>query len=135
MSPAAIAWVALAIAAGGALGAVARLWVSDRITRRHAGEFPWGTLLVNLSGAFAIGLLAGWRGIPHPGAIDDLAWAGLVVGLLGSYTTVSTFALQTLQLAGSGRGGVALGNIAASVAGCLLFAVMGLAAGAGLGGG
>lgn len=135
MTPAAIALLVLAIAIGGGLGAVARLWLSDRVSRWHGGGFPWGTLLVNLSGAFAIGLLAGWRGIPQPGAIDDLAWAGLVVGLLGSYTTVSSFALQTLQLGGSGRRGAALGNVVASVLGCLLFAVMGLSAGAALGAG
>lgn len=133
MTPAALALLVLAVAVGGALGAVMRLWLSDRITRWHGAVFPLGTLVVNLSGAFAIGALAGWRGIPEPGAVEDLAWAGLVIGLLGSYTTVSSFALQTLQLVASGRRGAAAANIVVSVLGCLIFAVMGLALGAGLG--
>jgi fluoride exporter len=135
MTPTALALLVLAVAVGGALGAAARLWLSDRVTRWQSGDFPWGTLVVNLSGAFAIGLLAGWRGIPPPGAVDDLAWVGLVIGLLGSFTTVSSFALQTLQLGAGGRRRAAVGNTVASVLGCLLLAIMGLAVGAGLGGG
>jgi len=120
---------------GGGLGAIARLWVSNRVTRWAGGDFPWGTLVVNFSGAFVIGVLAGWLGVPEPGALDELLWAGLVIGLLGSYTTVSSFALQTLQLGGSGRRTAAVWNVLGSVLGCLVFIAMGLAAGAGLGGG
>lgn len=125
----------LAVAIGGALGSVARLWLSDRIRRRCGPGFPWGTLAVNLSGAFAIGLLAGWRGVPVPAATVDLLWLGGVIGLLGSYTTVSSFALQTLQLWDLGHRRGAAWNVLVSVAGCLLAAVAGVAAGVVLGGG
>lgn len=133
MTPAALVVLILAIAVGGAAGAVARLWVSNRITRWRGGDFPWGTLLVNLSGAFVIGVVAGWLGVPEPGALGDLLWAGAVVGLLGSYTTVSSFALQTLQLGGSGQRSAAVWNVLGSVLGCLLCVVMGLAFGVALG--
>lgn len=135
MTPAALALLVLAIAVCGALGAVARLWVSNRVTQWRGSDFPWGTLVVNLSGAFVIGVVAGAFGMPEPGALDELLWAGLVIGLLGSYTTVSSFALQTLQLGGSGRRTAAVWNVLGSVLGCLLFIVMGLAVGAGPGGG
>lgn len=130
-----VSLLVLAIAVGGALGSVARLWVSDRVRRRCGPGFPWGTLAVNLSGAFAIGVLAGWRGVPMPGATSDLLWLGLVVGLLGSYTTVSSFALQTLQLWDVGLRNAAAWNVLASVAGCLLSAIAGVAAGILLAGG
>lgn len=104
---------------GGALGGMARVWVSTRVAHGHGVVFPWGTLVVNVSGAACIGVLAGLLGVgtePPPGGI---AWAGLVAGLLGSYTTVSSFSLQTLALFRQGEPLRALANVAASLLLCL----------------
>lgn len=132
---AALALVALAIGAGGAAGAVARLWVSDRLARAVGLDFPWGTLAVNLAGAFLIGALVGWRGLPAGQPAFDLWWAGLVIGLLGSFTTVSSFALQTLQLVQTGHRRRAASNVLATVGGGLVAGLAGLALGHLLGGG
>lgn len=106
------------IISGSALGAMLRLWVVN-IVSRHSDSFPWGTLLVNISGAFLIGLLSGliqqapqWAG--------STSWQLLVPGLLGSYTTVSSFSVQTLALLRESRVREALFNIAGSVGLCLL---------------
>lgn len=106
----------LAIAAGGAMGAVLRYgvggWVQDtRLAepgRWFGAALPWGTLVVNLSGCLLIGLLAGLmqrRLLVHP----DLR-ALVLIGLLGGYTTFSTFALETLRLVQEGSLGAALAN-------------------------
>ena len=123
--------VIAAVALGGGLGSVARFWVSGVVAGRYGEIFPWGTLVVNVTGAAAIGVLAaallapdaqapGTHVIAHP-----TLWAGLVVGFLGSYTTVSSFSLQTLALARSGETGRALGNIALSLGLCLAAAAGG----------
>lgn len=104
-------YVYLLIALGGALGGVARFWLTGFVGRRIGESFPWGTLAVNVSGAFLIGLL--WAA-----AGDSPAWRYLAYGLLGSYTTVSAFSLQTLTLARDGRPAAALGNVALSLAAC-----------------
>ena len=115
------ALVALAlVAVGGGLGSMARFWVSGVVARRYGETFPWGTLAVNVTGSAAIGvvaalLLSDGADITGQGA----AWAGLVVGVLGSYTTVSSFALQTLALARSGETRHALANVALSLLLCL----------------
>ncbi|MCS6878461.1 MAG: CrcB family protein [Geminicoccaceae bacterium] len=75
------------------LGGIARYAVSGAVARRIGETFPWGTLVVNLSGAFAIGLLA-----RAPVLGDAGARAALLTGFLGCYTTVSSLALQTLFL-------------------------------------
>jgi CrcB protein len=101
------------VALGGAVGSVARVWLAGAITQRLGAGFPWGTLVVNATGALAIGVLAAtMRGAPE-------AWLLLVVGILGSYTTVSSFSLQTLALARGGQPGLAACNVAASLGLCL----------------
>ncbi|MBF8223740.1 fluoride efflux transporter FluC [Halomonas sp. 328] len=77
---------------GGALGGMGRVWLGQWVGRRAPSDFPWGTLAVNLLGALALGVIAA-RGV-MPGAF----WALAAVGLLGSFTTVSSFAYQTLTL-------------------------------------
>ena len=129
--------IALAhVAVGGGLGSMARFWVSGVVARRHGETFPWGTLAVNVTGSAAIGVaaavfLAAEGGISGQGT----AWAGLVVGVLGSYTTVSSFALQTLALARSGETRRALANVALSLLLCLGAAAGALAVTAALIGG
>ncbi len=85
------------VAVGGALGGMARFFVSGIVARRVGETFPWGTMAVNVSGACAVGAVAAaassgfaFHG-PH-------AWALTVTGFLGCYTTVSSFSLQTLAL-------------------------------------
>lgn len=108
------------VALGGGIGAVARFWVSARIARRFGEGFPWGTLVVNVTGAAAIGVLAALLLVPETHAVQHRGiWTALVIGTLGSYTTVSSFSLQTLGLARSGRPAHALANVALSLGLCL----------------
>ena len=85
----------IAIMLGGALGGMARFAVTTWLERIAGGAFPWGTLAVNISGSALIGALAAFF---PPATALSLPWALLVIGLLGSYTTVSSFSLQTLNL-------------------------------------
>jgi CrcB protein len=120
----------LLVALGGAIGACGRFWLSGMIARRVGETFPWGTLVVNVTGALTIGLLAA-RFLTAEGVAEPwrLAWIGLVVGVLGSYTTVSSFSLQTLALARAGEGRRAALNVVASLSLCLGAALAGHQAG------
>lgn len=125
----------IAVALGGALGGAARLWVSGFVGRLIGEAFPWGTLAVNVSGAFAVGVLAGIFAAPQAMPDWQLAlFGGAVIGVVGSYTTVSSFSLQTLSLLRSGQTRRAIGNIVASVALCLAAVALGLGAAQWLGG-
>jgi CrcB protein len=108
----------LAISVGAVLGANARYLVGGWVTDRFGTSFPIGTLLVNVTGSFAIGLfltLIGERLV-----VADW-WRPLVaIGFLGSYTTFSTFSFETLALVQSGSWGLAGLNVVGSVAGCLV---------------
>jgi fluoride exporter len=112
------------VALGGAAGALLRVWVTAAIDRRAGARLPWGTLAVNLTGSAVLGFAAalalahGWIG--HP------VWLGLAAGVLGSYTTVSSFALQGHALAAEGRGRAASVYAAVSVAGCIAVGAAGL---------
>ena len=108
----------LAIAGGGALGSLARFWVSTGIYQLFGRSFPWGTLVVNVSGSFVMGFL-------FVLFLERLAaapeWrAAVLVGFLGAYTTFSTFSIETLSLMEEGLLLKALLNVAASVLVCLL---------------
>ncbi len=123
-------WIAL----GGALGSVARYWIAlwaIPISR----SLPWGTILINIAGSFAIGFfgtltLAHGR---HP--VPETARLFFMVGVCGGFTTFSSFSLQTLDLLRMGAPGRALINIAASVLLCLGAVAIGHYAGAVLNGG
>jgi CrcB protein len=106
----------------GAFGAVARLLVEDVVSSRLPLTFPVGTLAVNLSGAFVLGLLAG---ITLTG--NALVLAGGAT--LGSYTTFSTWMLETHSLAEDGRRTAATANVLVSVAVGLGAVVLGRALG------
>jgi fluoride exporter len=107
-------WIAL----GSALGGVLRYAISGLVARAFGDTFPWGTLAVNGSGAAAIGVVAACA---EAGLLDlwANAWALLVVGLLASYTTVSSVSLQTLTLARQGAGLRAAANVLVSLLLCL----------------
>lgn len=114
---------------GSALGGVLRFALSGIVARRLDGHFPAGTMFVNVSGAFAIGLVWAW-----PGLLNDPLWVlrdFLMLGLLGGYTTVSTFSLNVMSLLQENKQLLAAVDFVGSWAACLV-AVF---AGAFLGGG
>ena len=117
LAPTALAWVLL----GSAIGGCARYAVSGWVARCCGNGFPWATLVVNVRGAGLIGLLAGVLG-ERTTALEETAVLLLVYGLLGSYTTVSSFSLQTLGLMRDGAPLHAASNVLLSVALCLLAA-------------
>jgi fluoride exporter len=104
---------------GSALGGTARYFVSGVIARCLGETFPWGTMTINVSGAFLIGILA--RLANDSGSLfsSPNPWLFAVTGFLGCYTTVSSFSLQTLALARDGETTRAAANIVLSVALCL----------------
>jgi len=116
------------VAAGSAAGGAARFLVSGLVARRIGETFPWGTMAVNVTGSFTIGLLAALAG---QGIVLDrpAAWPLLATGFLGSYTTVSSFSLQTLALARDGQRVRAFANIVLSLLLCLGAAAGGMASG------
>ncbi|TMA81265.1 MAG: fluoride efflux transporter CrcB [Deltaproteobacteria bacterium] len=105
------------VALGGLLGSVARFWLSGAVQRLNGGDFPVGTLAVNLLGGFVIGLVMALS--LERGALDASVRLFLTVGFCGGFTTMSTFSYETLALLRDGQTSFALGNIAASVGGSL----------------
>lgn len=118
----------LLIALGGAAGANARFVISTVAARRWGARFPWGTLLINVTGSFLLGLLlaapALGAGGPH---------ALLATGFCGGYTTFSTFAFETVALGGRGARLPALANALGSVVLCVAAVALGGALGLSLG--
>ena len=108
----------LAIAAGGALGALGRFWMSTGVYRLLGRDFPWGTLAVNTLGSFLMGLL--FVLFIERLAIGLEARAAVLVGFLGAFTTFSTFSIETLALIEEGYLTRALLNMGASLLVCLL---------------
>ncbi len=109
-------WVVL----GAALGAPARYLVDQAVTARHSSRFPFGTLVVNLSGCLLLGLLTGL-------ALGPTAAALLGTGFCGAYTTYSTFSYEAASLAQGGRARVAGVYVATSVVAGLALAALGYA--------
>lgn len=101
------------IGTAGFVGAVARYHVDGLFDRHSRSDFPWGVLVVNVSGCFVLGVLVTLFARRFV-VSEDLRLA-LTVGLLGAYTTFSTFAYQVLRLAEDGRAGVAAAYVATSV--------------------
>ena len=111
----------LALMAGGGFGAILRYALSISVDQRMAASFPLGTFAVNVLGCFVMGILATWldqRGISSPTV--RLFW---VTGLLGAFTTFSTFSFETMKLIESGKMLHATAKAAVSVVACV-FAVM-----------
>jgi fluoride exporter len=107
----------LLVAAGGAVGSVARYLMASTIQRSTGWEFPIGTVLVNILGSFLIGLLYVWLVARHDPR-EDLR-ALLMVGVMGGFTTFSSFSLETVALMMHGSYGNAALNVAASLVACL----------------
>src|SRR5206468_10091315 len=91
------------IAIGGALGSVARFWFSGVVARQFGETFPWGTLLVNVSGSFAIGFFATLTGPDGRWLVGPGGRQFFMIGVCGGYTTFSSFSLQTLSLMEAGE--------------------------------
>ena len=92
-------WVGL----GGALGSIARFWASGSVARHFGETFPYGTLLVNVTGSFLIGFFAALTGPDGRWLVSPGARTFFMVGICGGYTTFSSFSLQTLNLARDGE--------------------------------
>jgi len=104
---------ALAIAIAGAFGALARWGVGSWFGQRFP-SFAWGTLVVNVSGSFVLGLLFALL-IERAAGTPTMRLA-LTTGLMGAYTTFSTFSLETMRMFEEGATGSALANIGLSLA-------------------
>jgi CrcB protein len=103
----------LFVLAGGALGSGARYLVATWMADRFGAVFPWGTLTVNVAGSFLIGVIATMA--DEVGSIGPNGRIFLVVGVLGGFTTFSSFSLETLRLADQSELTRAAGNIAANL--------------------
>jgi len=113
----------IAVAAGGAIGAVLRFAISRGAAQVFGTAFPWGTLLANALGAFVIGLLVAWFSLRL--GVGPALRALVLTGLLGALTTFSTFSLETLELVRSGAVGRAALNVGANVAASLVLVWLG----------
>ncbi len=116
-----------AIALGGAIGAVLRYWVSTAVYGLMGRDFPYGTLIVNVSGSLLMGLL-------YVLLVERLSlgveWrAALLIGVLGAFTTFSAFSMETVALIEEGERLKALLNILFSVTLCIAATWIGLATG------
>jgi len=117
------------IGAGSALGGMGRFWISGLIAHRIGEVFPWGTLIVNVSGSLLIGALAAIAGpdsrlLWHPRVVQFL-----MIGLCGGFTTFSSFSLQTLNLLREGEWFYASANAFLSLLLCLVAVWIGYALG------
>ena len=116
----------VAIAAGGAVGALLRYWMSTAIQGRTGSVFPYGTLTVNVVGSLLIGFLYIW--LIERLAVGPAVRAFMLIGVLGAFTTFSTFSIETLNLMESGQLGKALVNVLVSVIVCVSAAGLGVLA-------
>jgi fluoride exporter len=110
------------VAAGSAIGGVLRYGTSAAVSAALGARFPWGTFAVNALGSLAIGILAVWISTRSP------AWPArefLLIGVLGGFTTFSSFSLEVLQLLQAGDYKSAAGYIGASLIVCVGAAAIG----------
>jgi CrcB protein len=112
----------LAVMAGGAIGTGLRMWLSALLAAKFGETFPIGTLAVNVIGSFIISFFAQLAGPDGPFLVSTLTRQVVMIGVLGGFTTFSSFSFQTLTLLHDGQWARASANITLSVALCL-FAV------------
>jgi CrcB protein len=111
------------VGAGGAVGSALRYLVWRAVGT--SGGFPWGTVFVNITGSFLLGLLAGM----YAGRIGPTMRLAVFFGFLGGYTTFSTFTTETVVFARTGSAAVAFGNVAVSLLTGLTAAFVGIVIG------
>lgn len=116
-----------AIMLGGALGSAARFAVSAWLAARVGESFPWGTLTVNIVGSFVIGFFMALTGPEGALMVSPAARAFVAIGVLGGFTTFSSFSLQTVLLLQDGQWLWAAGNVFLSVCLCLAATAAGMA--------
>ena len=109
----------LLVAGGGALGSAGRYWLSGCVGRHFGETFPYGTLLVNVSGCLVIGFFAAYTGTEGRVLMRPEWRLAFMTGVCGGYTTFSSFSLQTFNLATDGDWLRAGANVVASVVFCL----------------
>ncbi len=114
----------LAIAGGGAVGALLRYWISSGVYLLAGRGFPYGTLVVNVLGSLLMGFLYIW--LLERSLAGTAMRAFVLIGLLGAFTTFSTFSVETLNLLEAGHMGRAILNILVSVVLCIGAAAVGV---------
>ena len=117
----------LLVGAGGFFGAISRYLVDGWVSQLTGGRFPWGTLVINLSGSFVLGLLFALavERVSLPSSIRP----PILIGFIGAYTTFSTLTLETWRLVEDGSWALAAANIAGSMLLGIVAVVAGLALG------
>ena len=108
------------VGVGGALGSVARFWLSGFVARHFGETFPWGTLAVNVTGSLLIGFFATLTDTDGRWLVAPSYRTFFMAGLCGGYTTFSSFSLQTLNLLRDREWLYAGGNVLLSVTLCLI---------------
>jgi CrcB protein len=101
--------------------------VDGLVAKRTAGAFPWGTLAVNVTGAFLVGLL--FTVLTERFTVAPWLRSSLLIGLLGGYTTFSTFTLESYRLVEDGAWALGTANLCVSVVGGMLAVYLGVVAG------
>jgi CrcB protein len=122
--------IVVAVTLGSALGGLARYGLSGVVARSFGETFPWGTLVVNVTGSFLIGLFATVTGPDGRLLASPVTRQFWMIGIFGGFTTFSSFSLQTLSLAQDGEWLRASGNVVLSVVLCLAGVWLGAALGA-----
>jgi CrcB protein len=108
------------IAIGGALGSLGRYWLAEAFAAWLGTGFPWGTVIVNITGCFVIGFFSTLTGPDGRIIVSTVTRQFVMIGVCGGYTTFSSFSLQTLNMAQKGAWGQAGAHVAACVIMCLL---------------
>ncbi|ATX79451.1 camphor resistance protein CrcB [Mariprofundus aestuarium] len=114
----------IAVAIGGASGAVMRWLMASGIQRLAGGPFPWGTFAVNAIGSFLLGFLFVW--LIERSTVSELVRLALTVGFLGAFTTFSTYSLESIRLLQEGALALAFGNVVGQVVVCLTLTWLGI---------
>lgn len=117
----------LLVGLGGFAGPISRYLVDGYVADRTAGSFPWGTLVVNASGTFLLGVLFAMT--TERAILPAEVRGPLRIGFLGAYTTFSTYLLESWRLIEGGAWGLAVGNLAGSLAIGLVAVLVGLTIG------
>jgi len=113
-----------AVAIGGAAGAVMRWLMAGAVQRWTGTAFPWGTFAVNALGSFLLGFLFVW--LIERSTASELVRLALTVGMLGAFTTFSTYSLESIRLLQEGALGMAAANVMGQVVICLVLTWLGI---------
>lgn len=116
-----------AVMLGGAIGSLSRFLLASWIDGISGALFPWGTVIVNIIGCFIIGLFSGLIVPEGPWNAPPVLRSFAIIGVLGGFTTFSSFSLQSVALFRQGHHWLALGNVSLSMGACLLATTAGFA--------